>query len=205
MRYELKYVILPRYIPQLESILVQHPASFEKRFPDRVVNNIYFDSVDFDLGLENLSGISDRTKIRYRWYGDVSTPQEGTLEYKIKSNALGKKRIKNSIRFDSLSSLTDRIELEHHSQICIQPTLRNRYLRSYFQDHRGKFRLTVDRQLEYGYPDQSGSYPIQDHRVIVEIKFDQSDSQHIDNITKSFPFRLTKHSKYMNGIRALYA
>ena len=46
---------------------------------------------------------------------------------------------------------------------------------------------------------------ISDNRsIILEIKYNLDDDKIIDKITNSFPFRLTKNSKYITGVSRLY-
>ena len=57
-RYEMKYEVDPDIAHAIASIIHTHPAGFVKAFPDRWINNIYFDTVDFDTCQHNLDGIS---------------------------------------------------------------------------------------------------------------------------------------------------
>lgn len=199
-RYELKYALQESELTNLYAILSQHPALFKVAFPDRIVNNIYFDNINFQCCFENLDGISERTKIRYRWYGEQDKFSSGKSELKIKKNALGTKKY-----FD-LEHPKDLIDLEiqvkdvlHKPEL--QSALHNQYIRSYYIDDSGKFRLTIDRELSYWLPGIKTNIPsFCDSRIIVEIKFDQEDANLIDRITRFFPFRLSKHSKYGSGV-----
>lgn len=68
---------------------MMHTACFYTPYPDRWVNNVYFDTYDYYCYAENLSGSSSRTKLRYRWYGQNEFPQKGALEVKCKRNYFG--------------------------------------------------------------------------------------------------------------------
>jgi len=202
-RYELKYALKESELTNLYAVISQHPALFKVAFPDRIVNNIYFDNLDFKSCFENLDGISQRAKIRYRWYGVQDQFSSGKLELKIKKNALGTKKYFELDVPKDLSSL----ELQVRNTLLkpdLFPALHNRYLRSYFVDDSDKFRLTIDKQLSYWLPDCQTVIPsYADDRIVVEIKFDQIDASRIDLITKYFPFRLSKHSKYGSGLMNL--
>lgn len=206
-RYELKYSLDPEHIFALESILLSHPSGFRKQFPDRIVNNIYFDTPDYSAGRENLNGISDRTKIRYRWYGNSLTSNNGVLEFKIKENTLGYKRYIHDIELSSLSKLAASVNNQLGEEKEYIPSLVNQYLRSYYLDTSQAFRLTIDRNISYQFPIEgvSSILPYRDDRVIVEIKFDQSKFRQLENISRYFPFRMSKHSKYAAGLMALYS
>lgn len=206
-RYELKYSLAPRDIEKFLGILYCHPSGFSKQFPDRVINNIYFDDVSFNSCHENLFGISDRVKIRYRWYGDIGQFSEGVVEKKIKTNALGSKAYFKLSGPKDLDSLTEQLNDLMHQSGKLFPSLQNSYTRSYFIDQSGDFRLTVDRALRYNFPNsllenmQEAAY--HDERCIIEIKFDVEHFEKFNSISSSFPFRVVKHSKYVSGLLAL--
>ena len=206
-RYEIKYVLEPRDVYKLEELLMSHSASFSKSYPNRIVQNIYFDTVDFRAAQSNLGGISDRTKIRYRWYGQDMIPKTGTIEQKIKLNNLGFKKLKQNINYKSIDQLTQLINSSFPSY-HLQPTIYNRYSRQYFEDFSKAFRLTVDSGIKYKYPEpgfeSTDSYIFEDDRVVVELKFDEQHYRLAENITQGLPFRQNKHSKYVAGVFGLY-
>ena len=206
-RYELKYVLQPQDLFHLESTLMTHPAGYSKVYEDRIINNIYFDDHLFSACDDNLSGIAERIKIRYRWYGAEKTSENGVIEYKIKKNALGTKVHHRDIPFSSINELTKVVnaKMPHNKEVL--PVIRNQYLRSYYLDISEKYRLTVDRNVIYAFPsedDSSHDSAMQDNRIIVEIKFDKNADIDVDSVIRDFPFRLSKHSKYLSGMHMLY-
>ena len=58
--------------------------SFYKIYDDRIINNIYFDSPSLNKFFANDDGISERNKLRIRWYGNNSNTYDYRLEIKIK-------------------------------------------------------------------------------------------------------------------------
>ena len=92
MRFERKFIIPYEKKNLLDYFLKIHPLNIQKLFDDRVINNIYLDDLNFNFFKDNIDGISDRIKIRVRWYGktfgEVKNPK---LEFKIKQNTLGEK------------------------------------------------------------------------------------------------------------------
>jgi len=204
-RYELKYVIDPKDIFRLESVIKLHPANFKKAFPNRRINNIYFDTIANRSSQENLNGISNRTKIRYRWYDDS---QEGTLEFKIKKNALGRKEYFPISKPETVELLNQSVQDTFPNQVHLFPILQNVYVRRYFTDASESFRLTIDSDIAYQIP-QGRLASIQNPQfahsnIIVELKFDKK-ADNADFISKNIPFRLSKHSKYTTGMFALYS
>ncbi|NNL91819.1 MAG: VTC domain-containing protein [Saprospiraceae bacterium] len=201
-RYELKYAIDPIAFSSFLHVLHLHPAGFKTTYPDRRVNNVYFDNLHFQSCQENLSGISNRTKIRYRWYGDFENFTDGKLEFKIKNNALGCKEYLELENPNSVPELAKEVN-EKLKRSDLFPSLINSYNRSYYIDNSNKFRLTVDNEVSYWLPNNFRNIdtPIFiDEKQIIEIKFDQENHKLFNAIASHFPFRLTKHSKYVNGI-----
>jgi SPX domain protein involved in polyphosphate accumulation len=205
-RYELKYPVDPDRIDSLYWTLKTHSAGFRLKHPDRKINNIYFDNVMFNYATDNLFGISDRIKYRYRWYNGIENFSKGILEKKIKKNALGSKAYHDPGAFDNPVSLAEWVK-DNIPDKVLNPSLVNSYLRSYYLDYTGRFRLTLDRELRYVLPSEDGNFDsnrmISDKRIIVEIKFDQAHADQFDAIMHDWPFRLSKHSKYVTGLVSL--
>jgi SPX domain protein involved in polyphosphate accumulation len=66
-----------------------HPDAFVESYPPRRVNNLYFDTFDLGSLNDHLNGVGERSKLRFRWYGDGYTAVHGILELKHRSNRLG--------------------------------------------------------------------------------------------------------------------
>ena len=206
MRYERKYKIDNLSLSLIEQSIRLHPASFRPIFPDRQVNNIYFDSSNWVTFQENVMGIADRKKFRVRWYGNqfdfIETP---SFEIKIKSNQLGDKISYSipSFHLSDLVSTSKKINELASPEIPLRPTLLNSYWRSYYGTPDGKFRITIDRNLSFFSLLNNAkfhSYAIHNDDVIVELKYDETLDSVTDRITQNFPFRMTKSSKYITGI-----
>jgi len=198
-----------------------HPAFFREIFHERYVNNIYFDNLAFDNFFENIDGNTDRAKYRIRWYGELGVRiKNPKLEIKVKKNLIGYKKSYELFSFDMSSqikivsigdvierSITDqKIKLILKDQI---PVLLNRYRRKYYATKDNKFRITVDDdQSFYKFSSLSNSFLARqdDHEhIIMELKYSKENDYQASFITNHFPFRLTKSSKYTNGIRLLYS
>ncbi len=202
MRYEIKYQIalVDRFL--IDQSILNHPASFTKAFPKRRVNNIYFDSPDLYSFYQNINGDPDRTKVRYRWYGDVTNFNNGRVELKKKKKELG---------FKEYIDISDSNNIEHEIRkktfVGLPPflkaTLKNAYDRTYYVSQNQKFRITIDENLEFSKAN-SAHFKFKEEDIIMEIKFDQNDFDLFDAINKYLPFRQTKYSKYARGITKLY-
>jgi len=218
-RYEKKFVILELEPCEIEYLIKNNPAMFSEIFYERRVNNIYLDSMDLKSYKENLAGVSERTKIRIRWYGKIfGLIKKPILELKIKKNELGRKL---SFPLDSfildknfslellrkvfLKSnlprwLTEQLKLCH-------PTLLNSYKRKYFISSDKKHRITLDKDQIF-FRIKSGNNlfneKIRDRKIcILEIKNLLKDYEKTKNITEYLPFRLVANSKYIKGIDLL--
>ena len=82
------------------------------------------------------------------------------------------------------------------------------YNRRYFESADHNFRITVDSILEYYNIKLTNNNFINKYidleSIILELKYNQNFDHEAMNITNGFPFRLTKSSKYINGIEKLY-
>ena len=91
-----------------------------------------------------------------------------------------------------------------HPEVKLRPTLLNTYLRSYFISADGRFRLTVDRTMNF-HSFNARNLPhrqaVKDDAVILEIKYEaEDDHDYLSWISQRLPFRLGKNSKYVNGL-----
>ena len=124
-------------------------------YPKRTINNIYFDSIDYDSYQANIDGIGSRNKIRLRWYGDMYGQIKPVLEIKVKQYSLGKKYsyplpIVQFNRNDSVFQIKSLLlnsdlpkDIREHLQYY-QPSLLNSYSRRYFLSLDRAVRCTVD-------------------------------------------------------------
>ena len=88
------------------------------------------------------------------------------------------------------------------------PVLINRYKREYYESSDGICRLTLDydfkvfNQLIHSYPNLKKSEPIKDF-LVLEVKIPRSQEDHLEQIINPFPFRMTKGSKYVHGLKTI--
>ncbi|MEK7677782.1 MAG: polyphosphate polymerase domain-containing protein [Verrucomicrobiota bacterium] len=85
MRYERKW--LPTGLSMAEVLVMvrRHPAAFRPAYPERQVNNVYFDTPRLDHYFDHISGNSARVKVRLRWYGEFNAfGASPVLELKFK-------------------------------------------------------------------------------------------------------------------------
>ena len=209
-RYERKYRIETSSLREVESILRMHPSSFQTAFEDRRINSIYFDNFSFSALDQNLAGISKRAKVRLRWYGeDILKVKDPTLEIKIKNNFTNRKENIPMPSIDLSTAFDFKTYLQDHAQIkeALLPVSIVRYLRSYYISQNKRIRATIDRELSY-YLYQGKLFwmnqAVEDKGIILEIKYDALEDEHVNAVFQHIPYRLTKNSKYASSIGALY-
>jgi len=218
-RYERKFLITEMQRYEIEHVIMNHPTLFSEIYSERRVNNIYFDTKDMRNYFDNVFGLNDRMKTRIRWYGEafksVKTP---TLEIKIKNGLVGRK-VSCTVRpFTVCSELrcADLVKVVKESDILPQltpyllnmrPVLLNTYRRKYYLSADKNYRLTLDTGLLfYRFNPCWNSYlekRIVRETTILELKYGIGQAESAAGITNQFPFRMTKSSKYVDGVKKL--
>jgi len=216
-RYERKFFVTELSKYEIENIVKIHSATFTEIYYKRFINNIYFDTFNYNNLRENVEGSTERIKIRIRWYGELfGYVEKPVLEIKIKKGLLGKKisvplnpfslTKKTNIPdiLKSIKDLQEIIEIDFESLI---PSLLNRYSRSYYQSFDNNFRITIDNDQSFYLIKQNNNSFLNHHNdnraTILELKYNQIFDQEANFITSQFPFRVTKSSKYVNGIQQI--
>jgi hypothetical protein len=220
-RYERKFQIDGLSAAEVAAAVHWNPALFFEEFAPRAINNIYLDSPDLYHYRANVDGHGKRIKIRIRWYGPGTGPVERpVLEIKRRHGLRGTKESAplrpfavdqhlsaQDVRTILLSSNvpdTMRRELDH-----VEPTLINHYWRRYFRSADRQVRVTLDWDLGFcrirrhrnSFADRVSTSQL----VVMEIKYADCASSCVIDLARSFPFRLTRMSKYVFGMHLLHA
>ena len=220
-RYERKFYIEGLTTEEIEAILKFHTAIFKEIYHQRIVNNIYFDSHNLQHYFDSIDGAARRLKIRIRWYGNLfGFIKDPVLELKIKHNLhVGKLRypLKPFILDDNFSIDVIRKAFKESSLgenlrshlIDLNFSLLNTYKRKYFLSSNRKYRITIDSDMQiYRLLSYQNCFlhKLTDYTdAILEIKYNKSQDKFVDGITNYFPFRMSKSSKYVDGVAKLYA
>ncbi len=219
-RFERKFTVPDNFsLKIIEQSIKRNKALFREVFHLRQVNNIYFDTAGYNDYFDNVLGVSDRKKIRVRWYGDTfGEIKKPVLEIKIKKGLVGDKWsyklkpfvLNNDFNNDMIQQVFKSSELPLpilESVKIVNPTLLNSYSRQYFLSADNKFRVTLDFKLLYHKIDKRFNNfnfaPVPDKNKIVELKYGLLDDDRANAISTQFPFRLNKNSKYVNGINTI--
>lgn len=218
LRYEVKFVARATELHRLLAWVRVAKARFTEPFPLRQVNNVYFDTFDHFAFVENLSGASARSKVRFRWYGEVDEPEWGTLEVKRRRTGVGWKLsypvgpvpVAGAPWHLFRHALRDQLPGEARLWLDANPlpVLINRYRRRYFLSGDGRVRLTIDWDQRV-YDQRVSASPNLTNRanlpdtLVVELKFDRADRKIANRYAQGIPLRLSRNSKYVIGVQAI--
>ena len=218
-RYERKFHVTELTDQEMDVLIRHHPSLFNEIYQERNVNNIYFDTLDKQSYMDNKDGLTRRLKVRIRWYGELfGKVEQPVLEFKVKHNLhIGKLSyplksfvFNEDIALSSLRRIMEESDLP--AVICMHLkqldfSLVNRYRRKYFLSADRRFRLTKDLDLEVLRIAPFGNIFIEkikdDRSIILELKYTHAQEEEAEAVTRHFPFRATRSSKYVNGIERL--
>ncbi len=221
-RFERKFLIEEHSFAEVENDVRIHPAMFSEIHNIRQVNNVYFDTVSLNNYLDNVEGQSERLKVRVRWYGASfnTTIEQPVLELKIKHGSLGRKEhypipgftLGHRAWINEISNSLDDTSIPPHVKnltAIMRPTLINTYKRKYFLSRDGCCRATIDTDMRFYRPDPVHTKVFASHvdsqNTVLELKYDSTeDNTSTRTIANAFRFHITKNSKYVTGMNALY-
>ena len=90
-RHEIKVPLQKSQYVDFNEWLRQSGLSLQKTFADRQIHSVYLDTAFLDDYQDNVSGMSNRGKTRFRWYNDARS--EMVLELKNKRGRLANKLV----------------------------------------------------------------------------------------------------------------
>lgn len=220
-RYERKFLVEDLLPFQVAALIKQHPRLFSAPYPPRYVNNLYLDTPEMTNYFDNVSGATQRRKVRVRWYGEpfgeVSRPM---LEVKVKDGLVGTKRTYPLSAFCLDVYFCDRVFQQVLSHSDLPPVVRhdlrglnvvlfNRYFRHYYATRDGAFRLTLDTQLAFYkvnslFENRFVHRQVDARHMVVELKYETEQELQASRVAGFFPFCVTRNSKYVQGIERVY-
>lgn len=211
MRYERKYDFSSGYENLIKCFLLS--KSFKEIYEIRTVNSLYYDDFKYSLYYESVNGISNREKIRARFYN--SGKASFNLERKIKVDELNTKKIetnytKNLIPFVGLKFNGD-LKLPKKVGKIYFPKVFISYIRRYFLSPDKKVRITIDQKIDcHKVKVMRNSIEIGNKRQIkhgiLEIKYAQKDNLNenfTNQLTNNFNLILCRSSKYCQSVEIL--
>ena len=209
-RFERKWILRNGNYLMLINSLLRSNFFFKFQYPKRKVNSIYFDNSGYSSIKENLDGISNKKKIRLRWYGDQNKLIKPILEIKSKKGSETRKESLTLNKLDNMNYLTSgnlKIIVEEVNRLInlkkiIFPVLTTHYERQYFVSNQNNIRATVDTNLESIFLknlselNQKKKFSPQ---CILELKYSTKIDRLVRYKLDQMSLRLSKNSKYINS------
>lgn len=206
-RFERKWIFRSNNSLALINALIRSSLFFRTQYPKRNVNSIYFDTYNFTSIRQNLDGISDKKKIRIRWYGNRNIMIDPVIEIKTKKGFETKKESSSikqldSVKLSDLEIIKEKLNKKMKTKKIINPILTTNYEREYFVSLNGKVRATVDYNLKSIFLNNSTHIDIVKNFkniCILEFKYSTSLDKYVRENLKEITLRLSKNSKFVNS------
>ena len=213
-RYEIKFPINQNEMVEILYFIKMN--KFYKSYPSRSINSLYFDTIDNTSISNNLAGLSNRHKIRLRWYENNKFPpvlelksRNGRIVYKqkIDMDFLSIQDINNTdlykirkriFRFISTNKKFDLRLIDFYF-----PNLLVNYNREYFELNKD-IRLTIDKNIKFKNISLNKNVNyyknINYSQIIAEIKFPIHLKDNVVELIRHLNLSPRRHSKYLVGM-----
>tara|TARA_Y100001970_G_scaffold288207_1_gene414893 strand:- start:1024 stop:1698 length:675 start_codon:yes stop_codon:yes gene_type:complete len=209
-RFERKWIFKSENHLALINTLLRSEFFFTNQYPQRKVNSIYFDDDNFSSIKENLNGVSNKRKIRIRWYGVEKELIKPQLEIKGKKGSETRKRNYsinelNNLKFSDLKNIEkikNLVNVKIKLKKIIYPVLSTHYDRQYFISNNNKIRATVDYNIQSVYLKNISQINIVKNFskvCILELKYPTKLDRYVREKLKNITLRLSKNSKFVNS------
>ena len=120
-RYEIKFILDNANLSRIYQ-WIKERTFVKKTYPNRQVNSLYFDDINYTSVKDNLAGISDRQKIRLRWYGKEEDTNSPSFEFKLRE---GRLNWKESFPVKRLEKDLLKLDLKDFSKLNFSDYLKN--------------------------------------------------------------------------------
>jgi len=181
--------------------------NFSKVYPDREISSIYLDTLNFNFAKDNINGVSERKKIRIRWYNNDL--KRIYLEEKNKRNFYVWKNVskmniftnKNNLISDLKKNIFDPKNITTNNYNFV---LQTNYKRNYWLSNNGKIRATIDTEINTS-PAYDLTRVIELPETILEFKFSPNSEAFFRDFLsqKGLNIRSKKYSKYLQSFITL--
>lgn len=212
-RYEIKFILNELEYSEA-SYFLKYINSF-KPYPNRKVNSLYFDTYDYSSIKDNISGISNRKKIRLRWYNEFEKP---SLEIKNKFSRVGNKKtykidfIEKEIFKNSATDVLNKLIIKNSKieesllENTFIPSLKVSYTREYYKTKKG-IRITIDKDIKFSQvlPNKPIDFfkEIKSYNRVMELKFPIELKPYVNNLIRNLNLTPKRNSKYLLGMAKL--
>ncbi len=206
-RFERKWIFKSNNFLSLINALIRSNLFFRNQYPARKVNSVYFDTSKYSSIRQNLDGVSEKKKIRIRWYGNKDIITNPVIEIKSKKGFETKKesiKIKelNKIKLFDLKKIKENLNTKLKLKKTVNPVLTTHYKREYFISLNGKIRATVDYNLQSIFLNNESQIDIVknfNNICVLELKYPVSFDRFVRKYLKDITLRLSKNSKFVNS------
>jgi hypothetical protein len=209
-RFERKWIFNSGNYLALINAIIRSDLFFRYQYPKRNVNSIYFDTKNYLSIKQNFDGISEKKKVRIRWYGDSNIIFNPLVEIKSKKGFETKKETIlideiDGFKFsdyNKLELISEKLNLILNSKKTIYPILTTNYIREYFISLNGKIRATIDYNLKSNFLNNLSQIDIVKNFkniCILELKYPVSFDRYVRQNIQNISLRLTKNSKFINS------
>ena len=202
-----------RVAPAVLAELRMATAAVRVLYPPRIVQSVYLDTHEGRAVAENLAGVSERSKIRFRWYGDASHGVRGRLERKRRRGGLGMKDVLELPAPVNVAGVGRQAFARRLLSLCppawrqalssaLEPAQWIRYRRQYYRTADGAVRITLDQELRAF--DLRNTVVLSADRptplspvLIVELKAAASARDRVEALLQELPLVVDKCSKFV--------
>jgi|TARA_B110000444_G_C18736256_1_gene545744 hypothetical protein len=191
-RKEIKLILNKRKSLDFKKMIFSRGAI--EMYPKRKISSLYFDNFKKQSHIDSEEGVTPRKKIRIRTYPNAEN-KKYLFESKISSTE-GRYKVSKKI---SLEIYNKMISQGYFDKMYgkLKPLIHVDYFREYYLLQ--NFRITIDENISYKIFKKE-KYK-KDTKSVIEIKFDKRQNE--DFIVNSFSNKLTRFSKYSNGINLM--
>ncbi len=181
---------------------------FTKQYLDRTISSIYLDTANYDFAKDNINGVSERKKIRFRWYNDdldkIYIEEKNKRNFNVWKNIekinlpINKKNL-----LGNLKKYFDKAKFKNINNFNYKFVLKTNYKRSYWLSN-NKIRATIDIDINAS-STNNFSKPIYLGDTVLEFKFNPLHEKFFRNFfSKRFDhLRAQKYSKYVRSFLEL--
>lgn len=209
-RYELKFKCEQSELSKFYDWIHSSDAFFKESYDNRIVNSIYYDTINNTSLTECRNDSVNKKKVRLRWYNNDLV--KSRLEIKYKRGIVNYKKIYPYLKNESKSirDLVANCHIEFRDDeltaaFVSNPRVLVSYNREYFESDNPLYnglRVTVDSSVRYQHFDPFGdmgiAVPDRDN-LILEIKFPISLYDLAIVLIRNLDSELSRNSKYANA------
>ena len=182
---------------------------FTKQYPDRTISSIYLDTVNYDFAKDNINGVSERKKIRFRWYNNnldnIYIEEKNKRNFNVWKNIekinlpINKKNL-----LGNLKEYFNKAKFKNINNFNYKFVLKTNYKRSYWLSSNNKIRATIDIDINSSCMNNF-SKPIYLGDTVLEFKFNPLHEEFFRNFfSERFDhLRAQKYSKYVRSFLEL--